>query len=323
MIYIISYHGEPSTCNVIAWLKYSGAKFRRINFSDFINEKIPVSIGINSGKQYVAIDHDVLEDDFAENNVVWLRKLDVYANESINNKLGNIHKWIKDEYSVFTKSLMLSLKKAKWLCNSDAQYLNKIDVLNQARQCGLNIPETIVTNNKIALENHLEKFPKSITKCISDGMSIKLKDKSYLLSTTLICKGKTLDIPDFFVPSIVQEYIEKEVELRIFYLDGAFFTAAIFSQKQAHTTVDFRINLIDKKDSRIVPFELPENIKLSLTDLMQKINLNTGSIDMIYSKDKRYYFLEINPAGQYDWVDYLCNHNIDRHIANYLIKQAT
>ncbi|MDO9254630.1 MAG: hypothetical protein Q7U54_03885 [Bacteroidales bacterium] len=51
---------------------------------------------------------------------------------------------------------------------------------------------------------------------------------------------------------------------------------------------------------------------------MKKLKLNMGSIDIIKSIEGKYYFLEINPVGQYDFVSFHCNYNIHMEIAKYL-----
>lgn len=181
----------------------------------------------------------------------------------------------------------------------EALKLNKVNVLDEAHKCGLNIPDTVLTNNKEELRIYIDKHPKSITKCIAEGVGVNLRkeEDTFLLSTALLNKVLLKDIRPFFIPTIIQNYIEKEVELRIFYLDGAFFSTALFSQKQQHTQIDFRIRLEGKRDSRMVPFALPEDIKLKLTKLMKAINMNTGSIDMIYSKDKKILFSGSKSGG--------------------------
>jgi hypothetical protein len=327
MILIISIHGDTTTDRVMQWLRKNNAEVYRINFSDFVTKHIPVSLKLTSERKQIIIGNIVLDDLSLQNTVVWLRKFDNFAKskiaENIRKKIGYIYTHVQDEYTEFVNSLMHLLKDAKWLCPMDAIELNKINVLDEARKCGLNIPDTILSNNKESLQVHLSKYPKSITKCVADGVNISLKpeDDLFLLSTALLTDKYLNDIPSFFIPATTQSYIEKEVELRIVYLDGEFFTTALFSQKQAHTQLDFRIMIEGKKESRMVPFILPEDIKFKLTKLMKAINMNTASIDMIYSKDKKYYFLEANPAGQYEWNSQICNYNINKHVAKYLINQ--
>ena len=92
---------------------------------------------------------------------------------------------------------------------------------------------------------------------------------------------------------------------------------AIFSQNDMQTAIDFR-QYNSNNPNRNVPFKLPDNLKKSLTKLMCDIGLNTGSIDMIYTKDKEYVFLEVNPVGQFKMTSMPCNYYIERDVARIL-----
>lgn len=72
---------------------------------------------------------------------------------------------------------------------------------------------------------------------------------------------------------------------------------AILSQNNPKTQIDFRNYDVDLPN-RVVPFRLPDSLTQKLIKLMQRINLNTGSVDGLYSSGD-YYFLEINPVGQF------------------------
>jgi hypothetical protein len=235
MILIISKNGDSSTTQVMRWLKLYNADVIRINFSDIIENKIPISLNLSSNDKNITIGNLKLDDLSLKKTVVWLRKLALHIpqSDSVEKKLGYIYSHVQKEYNTFLVSLMHLLKDAKWLCPIEAKDSDKIQILDEARKCGLNIPETIILNNKKFLEEYLELHPTSITKCLSDGLSINLgtTDTNFLLSTTILKNNHLSEIPSFFIPSTVQNYIEKEYELRIFYIDGKFFTTAIFSQK--------------------------------------------------------------------------------------------
>ena len=53
---------------------------------------------------------------------------------------------------------------------------------------------------------------------------------------------------------------------------------------------------------------------------MKLLGLISGSIDLILSNNKDYYFLEVNPEGQYDWVSVFGGYNLDKKIAKYMIN---
>lgn len=55
--------------------------------------------------------------------------------------------------------------------------------------------------------------------------------------------------------------------------------------------------------------------------LMTKLNLNTGSIDILKSSnDGKYYFLEVNPSAQFGMTAFPCNYPLHKIVAHSLIN---
>jgi glutathione synthase/RimK-type ligase-like ATP-grasp enzyme len=124
---------------------------------------------------------------------------------------------------------------------------------------------------------------------------------------------------DAFLPSLFQEYISKKIEIRSFYLNDVFYSMAIFSQLDSLTTLDYR-NYNLEKPNRTVPFCLPESVQIQVKKLMKRLELDTGSIDLILTMEGDYVFLEINPTGQFGWLSKSCNYYIEREIAKHMLS---
>ena len=97
---------------------------------------------------------------------------------------------------------------------------------------------------------------------------------------------------------------------------------AIFSQLDEMTRYDYR-NYNRIKPNRDVPFKLNLEIENKLSEFMKRSDLETGSIDIILTPQGEYYFLEVNPTGQFGWVSVDCNYYIEREIALNLINNET
>ena len=114
---------------------------------------------------------------------------------------------------------------------------------------------------------------------------------------------------------IFQEYIEAEYDLRITVVGDEIFPAAIYSQQTSYP-VDFRM---DMANARICPAELPDQIQTRLRDFMGRLGLQYGAIDMRLRPDGEYVFLEINPAGQWLFVEEVTGQPIAESLARLLI----
>jgi len=201
--------------------------------------------------------------------------------------------------------LLAKLKNKTLIDDYFKSNTNKIEVLELAKELNLSIPDTIITTLKKDLLNCKWRL---INKNISNIAHLSTKDKTYHNRTVEIHPDL---LPETFFPSLFQKLIDKKYELRIFYLKKKFYSMAIFSQEDAKTALDFR-NYNYLKPNRTVPFELPLDIQNKLEKLMSRLELNTGSIDMIISKKDEFVFLEVNPDGQFGMVSQPCNYYLEK-----------
>jgi ATP-GRASP peptide maturase of grasp-with-spasm system len=192
--------------------------------------------------------------------------------------------------------------------------------LQYAAALGLKIPNTIVTNCKKDLFDFLLKEQEIIIKPLSDAFTLIIPNEISLLTyTSEISKEKIEKMDDWFFTAMFQGLIKKKYEIRVFYLEPNFYSMAIFSQNDEKTTLDFR-NYNDDKPNRNIPYKLPIFIEDKLRELMKKLNLQTGSIDLIKSYQNDYVFLEVNPVGQFGMTSKPCNYQIEKKIAQFLIQ---
>jgi glutathione synthase/RimK-type ligase-like ATP-grasp enzyme len=189
-----------------------------------------------------------------------------------------------------------------------------------AKKNGLDIPETLITTDKKSLMHFFNLYPSIITKDLRYPLSVEYGDYKLLSDGTFrVTLDMINNLNDTFSPTLVQNEINKEYEIRIFFFMKKLFTMAIFSQSDTQTEVDYR-NYNSEKPNRNVPVVLPKEIEIKILKFVTELKLKTGSIDLIYSKCGKYYFLEINPMGQFDWVSKNCNYNIEKKIAQHLVK---
>lgn len=155
------------------------------------------------------------------------------------------------------------------------------------------------------------KYEALVTKPISDIRPfIERNIKYYPVGTIPISRSElhTSVIHGFF-----QENVKKKFEIRVLYIRDKFFSMAIFSQRDRKTQTDYR-NYNRELPNRMIPYLLPATIEQKLKCVMNELNLDTGSIDMIYTSEDQYVFLEVNPCGQFGWLNNICNYNIYEEI---------
>lgn len=208
--------------------------------------------------------------------------------------------------------VFISNESIKLIGNLGNNEINKLEVLSIAKKVGLKIPQTFIVSSKEDLLKLIEEKKNLITKPISDTKPFYVKDDLYLNYTREI--SQTEKIHNYFMPSLVQEKIEKKYEIRTFFIKNKFWSVAIFSQENNDSKVDNRaIN-----SNHVTGFNLPLNLEKKINKLASKLQLNSGSVDWIYSSRGVFYFLEINPLGIFSSVSTYGNYNLEREIAKIL-----
>lgn len=198
--------------------------------------------------------------------------------------------------------------------------IEKTDMLFFCHKLNILFPETLISGNKDNVLAFFRRHQKIISKGIKyPFITYNNSDCQIGLdsSTKLIENEKDIIDASDFAPSLFQKYIKKQIEIRSFYLKGQFRSMAIFSQQNKKTMVDYR-NYDRKRPNRLVPFKLPNSYENKLHRLMDALGLNCGSFDIIYTPSGNYYFLEVNPVGQFQWLSTNCNYFLERMIAKEL-----
>jgi len=316
MILLLSSSGDASLDYVIEWLRFRKHPYLRLNANDLLEDSFHLSL---TPRRLVL---DGREVDLPAIRVVWVRKIGDFHLSSFHREAEPRLRreslvQLGREFTATINALTALLENRHWLTHPSLLYVNKLEMLLQAQNCGLAIPETHIVNRKVDLEQLLSKG-ELISKSSYNIIFLKEPHGVYSMFTAGVDPEAVDDFAEEFFPSLVQKRIAKEYELRLFYLDGECYTMAIFSQQAARTELDFR-DLDWAKPTRFVPYELPAKVEEGIRSFMTTIGLNCGSIDLIKGTDGRYYFLEVNPTGQFGMTSFPCNYSLFEKVAEYLI----
>ncbi len=316
MIIIFSKDIDDSTSKVIEWLSFLDEPFIRINNANI--REYDFDVTVDKKGLFCQIAGVPLE----SIKSVWYRRTGAPPIPQLSQNVepniqASIHKHLSIEQLALKELFYKSLNDKKWLSRPETASLEKYSVLNIANQVGLKIPATIVTNSKQKLLEFKQKHKRIIVKNICYTVPFKIEGTYYSTYTAVLEDDVINKYPDFFFPATFQELISKEYEIRVFYLDKKMYSMAIFSQNNKITEVDFR--RYSEVPNRTVPYALPHNIEEKIINLMDILELNTGSLDLIKTKDD-FVFLEVNPVGQFGMVSQPCNYYLEKEVALFLAK---
>lgn len=196
---------------------------------------------------------------------------------------------------------------------------NKLLQMKLAAECGLRVPDTIVTNTAAEIISFCEQrggivAVKVLRKAVPNNTDPSRKWIYTNIVTLDHLKRHTDNISSTAV--MAQEYVAKKVELRVTIVGTKLLACAIHSQDSERTKVDWR--RYDFERVRHDVYELPTAVAEKLLAFMDRCNLSFGAVDMIVTPDDEFIFLEINPSGQYGWIERLTGLPISRTIAEVL-----
>jgi glutathione synthase/RimK-type ligase-like ATP-grasp enzyme len=196
---------------------------------------------------------------------------------------------------------------------------NKVRLLAVAAQLGFHIPRTLITNRpESLLEFYSECDGRLVTKVLRDGLVYQGTER-YMAYTHAV---RRRDLANYravrYAPLIMQEYVPKQLELRINVVGAKVFAAEIDSQASPCTKHDWRH--YDNDRATYAPHVLPAAIDTLCVRLVRALGLSFGAIDMVLTPAGEYVFLEINPTGQWGWVEHLTGLPISAAIAELLVQ---
>lgn len=299
MILIITHKSDFTADYVVNQLNARNIPYKRFNCEDLFID----SFSCTFNHKFV---YEILHQ--ADYEAIWYRrvKLPPIANnnpEERNYILGEAHAFLQN---------LFSLLSGKWL--SDPIWVNKAEnklyQLKIAAELGFLLPDTLVTNSKSKLIQFFQKHNGSI---VIKPLSHTRVGNDFIF-TNLVTETYIDQIDEYdLTPSIFQQYVHKDHEVRVTVVDGKVFSAAVDSQSEKETRIDWR-----KKKLLFAAVELPIQIQNLCVELVKRLGLHFGAIDLIKDVNGNYIFLEINPNGQWVWIEQQTGLNISNAIIEYL-----
>jgi Prokaryotic glutathione synthetase, ATP-grasp domain len=182
---------------------------------------------------------------------------------------------------------------------------HKIEQLTTARALGLTAPATLMTQDADELcAFYAEQDGKVVAKPMASGYVKSAKGEvCSLVYTNRVRPLHLQNLSDVSAcPTLFQQYIEKQHDVRITIVDGYVHAVALIAREpDGRQRCDVRRNNMADVSYRTV--SVPSEVERGLTALAAYYSLRFAAIDMAVGKDGNWYFFEVNPNGQWAWLD--------------------
>ncbi|MDX2009729.1 MAG: MvdC family ATP-grasp ribosomal peptide maturase [Myxococcaceae bacterium] len=193
--------------------------------------------------------------------------------------------------------------RARWVNGLDASARAESKVLQlvEARAVGLEVPPTTLTNSPAWVERLRRREPRLVTKLLTP-LSYAMQASRFVY-TSALSEGDHAAMGRLkYAPQLFQPLIEKAAELRVVIVGPETFVGAIDASRSRRGAVDWR----QLDGTERVPWRrgtLPGAVEKKARALLRRLGLVGGALDFIVTPDGRHVFLEVNPAGEWGWLE--------------------
>jgi glutathione synthase/RimK-type ligase-like ATP-grasp enzyme len=223
-----------------------------------------------------------------------------------------------DQSQAFVENIWASLN-VSWLPAAPAQLgiPGKLPQLQLAAEIGFDIPPTLVTNDpKEFLSFYREQNGNIVSKLVGRS-PINSADSPFARFTEVVAPASIVETDSVrLCPVIFQAHLAKREELRVTVVGTDVFAAAIQSQATPRTRTDWR--RYDQRHTPVLRTELPDPVAARCRALVSRLGLTFATIDLVVTPDERVVFLELNPNGQYLWIERATGLPISDAVATWL-----
>jgi glutathione synthase/RimK-type ligase-like ATP-grasp enzyme len=295
---------------VMAALAAQGARAELVDLAEFPS-KLMLSMAFESGKRRLELHRrEGGRLDLDSVSAVWWRRPQPFRLPPGMNPAH--HRFALSESATAFQGLYQALD-SYWinLPSHDAVATHKAYQLALAQRIGLEIPATLMTNDVQEARTFWCKHEGEVIYkqfiALPDAWreTRRLRPEDEALADSISC-----------APVIFQRHVPAVADIRVTAIAGAFFAAAA-DVREADYPQDVRMNL----NAKYVAHELPPETAGKLGALMKRLGLVYGAIDLRLTPEGRYVFLEINPAGQFLYIEYATGQPIAAALAQSLLKK--
>ena len=212
---------------------------------------------------------------------------------------------------------LLGLQRVRWMSHPSALWAaeKKPFQMRVAHSLGFAIPLTRVTNDPRVAEQ-IGASRSLVAKAVSSGYIHS--DNGYdAIFTSRVSDSDLRELEGLsLAPVTFQEWVPKRSDIRVTVVGHEVFAAEILSQGRESSRIDWRAT--DTADLPHRRFDLAPGDAQRCLDLVSRLELSFGAIDLVLDERGTLQFLEINPNGEWMWIEDLVGYRISDAIAGFL-----
>jgi hypothetical protein len=206
--------------------------------------------------------------------------------------------------------LMVTEFDGAWISHPEATRMaeNKLVQLDAARRAGLRLPRTLVSQDPDAVRGFCRELDgRVIVKTVAGTPMTPIMTGA--LTQEMLRSDRAISLS----PAIYQEHVPGSRHLRICCFGDEIHTALLEAE-----ALDWRYPL----DATAEPYALDESVAERLRTLLADLELRMGIFDMKLADDGEPVWLEVNPQGQFLFLEGMCGLPLTDAFADFLAAEA-
>jgi glutathione synthase/RimK-type ligase-like ATP-grasp enzyme len=291
---IVSSLADPHACAVLAALSERGTRAELLDLADY-PVKLTFTLSYVNGERRLRLKRPAEGDlDLMAVRSVWWRRPRAFVLPETLRDPTHRRLALSEASTAFSGAY--EAMNAMWINPParDAVASHKSYQLAVAQDLGLEIPSTVMTSDP----EEAREFWRECDGDVVYKQFIALPDAWSETRRLGEAETKATDAAIRLAPVIFQRHVQAVADLRITIVGDEVFAAAA-DVRDLEYDVDVRLN----RNPRHIACKLPNEVTERLHAMMRRLGLVYGAIDMRLTEDGRYVFLEINPAGQFLYIE--------------------
>jgi glutathione synthase/RimK-type ligase-like ATP-grasp enzyme len=319
MILIITNKKDFTADFLIVELGKQNIEFHRFNTEDFPQKANFVYSHPSNGNSLCFSDKKLMLSDITS---IWYRR--PVSPEFDTDTPINVKDFVTNE----SKDALLGLWRTincLWVNHPDKNRLaeNKIEQIDRAHSHGFQIPPTLVTNKPDSASDFIKTFNgEVIAKTLRQSFVSNFNGKSIIY--TNIVDNESLESIERVknCPVIFQQFIKKKSDIRINVFGDEVYATELCSQqsKSEKIRVDWRRAKIGEIEHK--SYCLSEDMVDRIIKFTRSYGLEFGALDFVLSTKDELIFLELNPNGQWGWIEQLTKQPLRKALIKLLTQNG-
>jgi len=193
----------------------------------------------------------------------------------------------------------------------------KPEQLRRAAALGFDVPASLVSNDAAAARAFTAEHERVICKTLREGVVPRGDTLGIFYTTSLSVDDLSAFSAFGPEPYLFQEMVPKRYDIRVTVIGEEAFACRIESQHNEATQIDWRKGEIDQMPHAVD--QLPAALSSRCVQMARSYGLRFAAIDLARRTDGGYTFFELNPNGQWAWIEQLTGLPLSTTLADELI----